>query len=141
MTQSDCHRITFCDLSPRPRGRGLVAASILAAIMAGCAAAPIARTTDEIFADIRHHQAEIHLFGGLADCLHPGLNEAQKEYVLSGNRKGTINYYQMQHYVMSLATTAKEADCQLRAVRICERISPGECIAPPDEKPEQSSRL
>ncbi len=99
MTQSDCHRsIAFDDLSPRPRGRGLVAAALLAAtVLVGCATAPPAKTMDETVAQIRRDQSEIHLFGDFADCLNPPLSEAQKKYLLSG-----ISLYKMQHYVRAL---------------------------------------
>lgn len=133
MTQCDCHRsIAFSDLSPRPRGRGPIAAALLAAtVLVGCAAAPPAKTMDETFAQIRRDQSQIHLFGDFADCLNPPLNEAQKKYLLNG-----ISLYQMQHYVRALAVSEREAECQWRAVRICERVSPGECFAQAeDSKP------
>jgi len=127
MTQGDCHKsIAFYDLSPQPRRRGLVGAALLAAtVLVGCATAPPAKTIDETFAQIRRDQSEIHLFGDLADCLNPPLSEAQKKYLLSG-----ISLYTMQHYVRALAVS--EAECQWRAVRMCERVSPGECFALPE---------
>lgn len=129
MTQGDCHgSIAFYRLSPRLRRRGLAASVLLVAtVLVGCATAPPAKTMDETFAQIRRDQSEIHLFGDFADCLNPPLSEAQKKYLLSG-----ISLYKMQHYARALAVSEREAECQWRAVRICERVSPGECFAQPE---------
>lgn len=101
----------------------------------GCTAAPSApapQSTEDFLKGL----AQIHLIGPLADCLKPALNAAQKQYLIDemekSSKQGKINTYKIQRYLMALASTDRQAACQQRAVQVCERVTPGQCIAQPD---------
>jgi hypothetical protein len=105
---------------------------ILTGVLGGCALVtsgcdtPPPQQTD---AELSRELTEIHLIGPLNDCLkkHP-LSDAQKDYLL-----GMHSEYARQHYLMAMATDDAAAECQLRALQVCESLHPGDCIATPEE--------
>jgi hypothetical protein len=101
-------------------------AAVLALVASGCDTPVSPQQTD---AEFSREMTEIHLIGPLNDCLkkHP-LSGAQKDYLL-----GMHSEYARQHYLMAMATDNAAAECQLRALQVCESLHPGDCVATPDE--------
>lgn len=104
-----------------------ICAALLALNVTGCQSTPresIKQRGREMLRDM----AQINLAGRMADCLHHHLSQAQREYVFSR----TTSNYTAQRYLHAMAT-GEDAACQDRALRDCEEVSPGECLAQPGE--------
>jgi len=91
---------------------------------AGVAADP--RHTVSAAESLRHFR-EFHFSADLARCVK--LSKAQKEYVFSA----TMTDYQSQSYLLEMASTPDEIECQDGARRFCESHYPGDCLAVPGE--------
>jgi len=60
-----------------------------------------------------------------AACVHA--TTAQRQYL------GGLSTYRAQRYLLALATSDAEAECDMQAIKSCESVTPGACIAPRDE--------
>lgn len=136
----DCDLITFYDLSaalPAYRRRAIATAAVLAAIVfTGCATKPnrrileAAAPTAAELSRTRSQRAVIHTLQH--SCLTATLSAAQTRYVAS------LDEYHAQSYLFALASAdAHAAHCAQQTVTACERLFPGECIAPGEKGAER----
>jgi PST family polysaccharide transporter len=98
----------------------------LAFFLASCSPSlPTAETTERASTEILRVIAENRLIAMQMKCLEEPLSDAQKNYLLASRSE-----YVIQSYLSALGAGA---ECQKRALRVCERTDPGQCVAVPGE--------
>ena len=87
---------------------------------------------EQFEADMGRIMAQNFLIGEQVKCLDAPLTPGQHDYL----RHATA--YVAQHYLLLIGT---DAACQSRAIRSCETIFPGKCLAPPEVQTWERKRL